>query len=57
VDAVDGDRLLVSGSGAAELNAALVDAGVRVTGLASERRTLEDAVLELTGDGSDRRAS
>ena len=48
-----GDRFFVRGS-AAQLNVELVAAGVRVAGLAPERRTLEDAVLELTGAGSDR---
>ena len=38
----------------AKLNARLVEAGVRVEGLAPERRTLEDVVLELTSSGSDR---
>ena len=50
----DRDRLLVRTSDPAGLNARLVEAGVRVTGLAPERRTLEDAVLELTSAGSDR---
>ena len=48
------DRLLVAGEDPAALNALLVGAGVRVTGLAAERRTLEDVVLEVTGAGSDR---
>ncbi|GAC1324058.1 MAG: ABC transporter ATP-binding protein [Mycobacteriales bacterium] len=48
------DRLLVVGEDSAALNALLVGAGVRVTGLAAERRTLEDVVLEVTGAGSDR---
>jgi ABC-2 type transport system ATP-binding protein len=51
-----GDRLLATGR-ASELNVELVQAGVRVELLAPERRTLESAVLALTGDGSDRVAS
>jgi len=50
----DGDRLLVRSADPAGLNRLLVQAGVRVTGLAPERRTLEDVVLELTSSGSDR---
>ncbi|MCW0213680.1 MAG: ABC transporter ATP-binding protein [Pseudonocardia sp.] len=49
-----GDRLVVRGEDAASLNARLVAAGVRVSGLTAERRTLEQVVLELTGTGSDR---
>jgi ABC-2 type transport system ATP-binding protein len=56
VEVADGERLLVRGD-PAEVNAALVAAGVRVRLLAPERRTLEDAVMELTGAGSDRVAS
>ena len=54
VELVVGDRLLVRTADPAELNARLVQAGVRVRGLRPERRTLEDTVLELTSDGSDR---
>ncbi len=36
------------------LNAQLVAAGVRVTALSTQRRSLEQVILELTGDGSDR---
>jgi len=50
----DGDRLLVRSADPAGLNRLLVEAGVRVTGLAPERRTLEDVVLQLTSSGSDR---
>ena len=53
----EGDRLLVRGQDPASLNAELVSARVRVQELAPERRTLEDAVLALTGAGSDRVAS
>jgi ABC-2 type transport system ATP-binding protein len=52
----EGDRLVASGR-ASELNAELVLGGVRVELLAPERRTLEDAVLALTSEGSDRVAS
>ena len=38
----------------AGLNARLVTAGIRVTELSAQRRTLEQVVLELTGTGSDR---
>ncbi len=51
---VGADRLLVRTEDPAGLNAELVRAGVPVEGLAPERRTLEDTVLELTSTGSDR---
>ncbi|MFJ2744351.1 ABC transporter ATP-binding protein [Streptomyces sp. NPDC087440] len=41
------------GPGLAELNAALVHAGVRVTGFGVERASLEDAFVALTGEGFD----
>lgn len=44
----DGDRLLVSGGDTARLNAELVSAGVRITELAPERRSLEQVVLAAT---------
>ncbi len=50
----ENDRLLVKGDDVAALNADLVRAGVRVTAIAEERRTLERVVLEVTGLGSDR---
>jgi ABC-type multidrug transport system ATPase subunit len=50
----DGDRLVVAKTDAAELNARLVTAGLRITEIRPERRTLEDLVLELTGPGADR---
>ena len=55
VVAVAQDRLLVAADDPVELNRCLVERGVRVSGLAPERRTLEDVVLELTGTGSDRK--
>lgn len=47
-------RLLVSGLEPAEVNARLVAAGVRVSGLSAERRRLEDVVLAATTSGTDR---
>ena len=38
----------------AVLNALLVGAGVRVTSIHAEQRTLEEVVLDVTGPGSDR---
>jgi ABC-type multidrug transport system ATPase subunit len=55
VEQVDGDRLVVRRADAAALNALLVDAGVRVSELGPERRTLEQVVLEATG--ADRQVS
>jgi ABC-2 type transport system ATP-binding protein len=49
-----GDTLVVRHADPAALNARLVGAGVRVAGLTTERRTLEQVVLELTGHGTDR---
>lgn len=37
----------------AEVNAALVAAGVRVRGFTPERASLEDAFVALTGEGFD----
>ena len=48
------DHLLVRSDDPARLNVELVGAGVRVTTLGPQRCTLEGAVLEATGDGSDR---
>jgi ABC-2 type transport system ATP-binding protein len=50
----DGERLFVRGPDVAALNARLVGAGIRVTEIAAERRTLEQVVLEVTGAGADR---
>ncbi|HZG91727.1 MAG TPA: ABC transporter ATP-binding protein [Pseudonocardia sp.] len=50
----DGDALVVRGDDPAALNARLVAAGIPVTGLALERRSLEQVVLEHTGTGTDR---
>jgi ABC-type multidrug transport system ATPase subunit len=54
VEERDGDRLAVRHTDAAELNAQLVGAGLRVAQLAAERRSLEDVVLAETSAGSDR---
>ena len=43
-----GDRLLVRGTDAAQLNARLVAEGIRVTELGPERRRLEDVITERT---------
>jgi ABC-type multidrug transport system ATPase subunit len=50
----DGETLLVRAGDPAALNALLVGGGIRVSELGPERRTLEQAVLELTGPSSDR---
>ncbi|MFC4786631.1 ABC transporter ATP-binding protein [Nocardioides sp. MAHUQ-72] len=57
VEHQDGHRLLVRGDDVAALNALLVQAGIRVEGLAPERRTLEQVVLEATGPSGDRGGS
>jgi ABC-type multidrug transport system ATPase subunit len=54
VEMRDGDQLAVRHADAAELNALLVAAGLRVVELAPERQSLEDVVLEVTSSGSDR---
>ncbi|MFL6162975.1 MAG: ABC transporter ATP-binding protein [Jatrophihabitantaceae bacterium] len=48
------DQLVVQGSDPADLNAWLVGRGLRITELAVQRRSLEQAVLELTGPSTDR---
>jgi ABC-type multidrug transport system ATPase subunit len=50
----DADRLIVADSDAAAVNSQLVSAGLRVTEVSVERRSLEDLVLSVTGSGSDR---
>ena len=50
----EGERLVVRHGDPAVLNALLVDAGVRVSEIVAERRTLEQVVLEVTSHGSDR---
>jgi ABC-2 type transport system ATP-binding protein len=54
VVARDGDRLVVRDHDPAAVNARLVGAGIAVTELGAQRRSLEQVVLELTGSGSDR---
>ncbi len=54
VEARDGERLIVKAAEPAEVNRALVAAGLRVSGLVAERRTLEEVILEATSPGSDR---
>jgi ABC-type multidrug transport system ATPase subunit len=49
-----GTRLLVRADDAAELNARLVGGGIAVREIGVERRTLEQIVLDVTGDGTDR---
>jgi hypothetical protein len=52
----DGDELIVRPGTAesATVNARLVAAGVRVSQIVPERRSLEEVVLAVTGSGSDR---
>jgi ABC-type multidrug transport system ATPase subunit len=50
----DGDRLIIADAEAAAVNAQLVGAGLRVTEIGPERRSLEDLVLSVTSSGSDR---
>jgi len=50
----DGERLVVRHADAAELNAHLVGRGLRVAAIETERRTLEQVVLESTGASGDR---
>ncbi|WP_103347720.1 ABC transporter ATP-binding protein [Amycolatopsis sp. CA-128772] len=54
LEARDGDRLVIRHDDPAALNALLVEAGVRVTSIHAEQRTLEQVVLDVTGPGSDR---
>jgi ABC-2 type transport system ATP-binding protein len=54
VDHHDTDRLLIAGGDPAAINARLVAAGLRVTEIGAERRSLEDVVLSVTSSGSDR---
>jgi len=49
----DGQQLLVRYSDAAALNARLVGAGLRVSSIGPQQRTLEEIVLAVTGTGSD----
>ena len=49
----DGQRLVVRHADAAALNSLLVGAGLRVSAIGPEQRTLEEIVLAVTGTGSD----
>ena len=53
VEQRDGQQLLVRYSDAAALNARLVGAGLRVSSIGPQQRTLEEIVLSVTGTGSD----
>lgn len=53
VPSVDGVHADLDAQVPHEICAALVDAGVRVNAFAVERRSLEDAFVELTGEGFD----
>jgi len=50
----DGDRLIVADPDPASVNAQLTAAGLRVTEIGPERRSLEELVLSVTTGGSDR---
>ena len=50
----DGDRLLVAEADPAAVNARLVAAGLRVSQIGPERRSLEELMLAVTSSGSDR---
>jgi ABC-type multidrug transport system ATPase subunit len=54
VEQRDGDRLLVAAADPAEVNTRLVEAGLRVTEIGPERRSLEEQMLAVTSSGSDR---
>ncbi len=54
VDQRDGDRLVVAAADPAAVNASLVAAGLRVSEIGPERRSLEELMLSVTGSGSDR---
>lgn len=53
VERRDGRQLLIRYPDAAELNARLVGAGLRVGAIRPHQRTLEEIVLAVTGTGSD----
>jgi ABC-2 type transport system ATP-binding protein len=50
----DDDRLVVATADPAAVNAELLAAGLRVTEIGPERRSLEELVLSVTSSGSDR---
>jgi ABC-2 type transport system ATP-binding protein len=53
VEQRDGSRLVVHHPDAAALNAQVVGAGLRVSSIGAQIRTLEEVVLEVTGAGTD----
>jgi ABC-type multidrug transport system ATPase subunit len=53
LEARDGNRLVIRHADPAKLNALLVAGGVRVSSINSERFSLEQVVLDVTGSGSD----
>jgi ABC-type multidrug transport system ATPase subunit len=54
VEMYDDESLTVANCDAAQLNAELVTAGIRVDALTPEHRTLEQVILERTGPSADR---
>jgi ABC-2 type transport system ATP-binding protein len=54
VELREGDRLLVRGEDPAAVNTRLVEAGLRISEIHRERRSLEQVMLQVTGPGSDR---
>jgi len=54
VERRDGDRLVIAEADPAQVNARLVEAGLRVSEIGPERRSLEELMLSVTGSGSDR---
>jgi ABC-2 type transport system ATP-binding protein len=54
VEVREGSRLVIRAADPAALNARLVGGGVQVREIGLERRTLEQIVFEVTGQGSDR---
>jgi ABC-2 type transport system ATP-binding protein len=53
VEQRDGSRLVVHHPDAAALNAQVVGAGLRVSSIGAQIRTLEEVVLDVTGAGTD----
>jgi ABC-2 type transport system ATP-binding protein len=53
VEGRSGARLVVRHDDPAELNARLVREGIRVSAMSTQRRSLEEVVLAITGAGSD----
>ena len=54
IESHEGNRLVIRAEDPAELNTRLVTGGIPVREIGVQRRTLEQVVFELTGDGSDR---